>query len=283
VAVPETSMLNVPASGNDRLYEDALSTLAANQLLERARQRLAEELREWPPLESPLLWVRLSARTALPPSPGVLVHFIRGARSLEKYHLARELFVRLLEEIELSCARWAAQCVARTPSVPHGERELLREDLRQELALHLWDQVGLRTKPGWELFFQRSLAFAEQHTATSLMQQRGYWRAVGVARPQRASMRLLRHIDVEALADRQPVEDGAPHFSGAELSDLRTLVEQLPERLRLAIVLRYWQDASEADISRALGGVTPRTVRNYLRQAYTLLRDWYGECAVGSR
>ena len=273
--LPET--MSAPAD------EDALSTLAANQLLEQARRRLAEELREWPPLESPLLWARLSARPALPPSPGVQVHFIRGARSQEKHRLARELFVRLLEEIELSCARWAAQCVARTPSVPHGERELLREDLRQELALHLWDQVGLRTKPGWELFFQRSLAFAEQHTATSLMQQRGYWSSVGVARPQRASIRLLRHIDVEALADRQPVEDGEPHFSGAELSDLRTLVEQLPARLRLAIVLRYWQDASEADISRALGGVTPRTVRNYLRQAYTLLRGWYGECAVGSR
>jgi hypothetical protein len=270
---------------SDQAVEDTVSQLTANQLLEQARHRLAEELEQWPPLESPLLWARLSTHQPQTPTPGAQVYFIRGAKRQEKQRLARELFVRLLEEIELSCARWAAHCVARTPSVPAGEREFLREDLRQELALYLWDQIGLRTRPGWELFFQQSLIFAEQHTATSVMQQRGYWRAVGVARPQRASMQLLRHIGAEALTERQPVwlaEDAVRHFSGADLSDLRLLVDQLPSRLRLAIVLRYWQDASEVEISRALGGVTTRTVRNYLRQGYTLLRGWYGECEVGS-
>ena len=286
MAVPETSMPSMPARMSGPADENATSQLAAHQLVEQARQRLAEELRQWPPLESPLLWARLSARQTHPPSPGVQVHFIRGARSREKHCLARELFVRLLETIEVSSARWAMQCVARTPSVPDGERELIREDLRQELALYLWDQIGLRAKPGWELFFQRSLAFAEQHTATSLMHQRGYWVPAGVARPRRASMRLLQHIEAEAMTERQPVwlsEDSGRHFSGVELADLRTLVERLPARLRVAIVLRYWQDASEVEISRALGGVTTRTVRNYLRQGYTLLRGWYGEGEVGTR
>jgi DNA-directed RNA polymerase specialized sigma24 family protein len=117
------------------------------------------------------------------------------------------------------------------------------------------------------------------------MQQRGYWRAAGVARPHRASVRMQRHFEAEAMTEPQPVgltDDGGRQFSGADLSDLRMLVEQLPARLRLAIVLRYWQDATEVEISRALGGVTTRTVRNYLRQGYTLLRGWYGECEVGT-
>jgi hypothetical protein len=271
---------------SESLDEGARTQLAASHLLEQARQRLADELKQWPPLDSPLLWARLSAHPAPPPSPGAQVHFIRGARRLDKHRLAHELFLGLLDEIELSCARWAAQCLARTPGVPSGEREMLREDLRQELALRLWDQIGLRTKPGWELFFQQSLAFAEQHTATSLMQQRGYWRAAGVAQPQRAGACLLRHLEAEALVDHSLLwrsEAGVHEFSSADLSDLRTLVEHLPARLRLAIVLRYWQDASESDISRALGGVTTRTVRNYLRQGCALLRGWYGESGVATR
>ncbi len=70
-------------------------------------------------------------------------------------------------------------------------------------------------------------------------------------------------------------------FSSAELSDLRELVRRLPVRPRMAIVLRYWQDATEGEIAEALGGVTTRTVRNYLRQGHTLLRGWYAECEAG--
>jgi hypothetical protein len=259
------------------------SCLSPNELVEQARLRLSEELERWPPVESPLLWAVLRTHPSPLPSAGAQVHYIRVARIESKHRLARELFVWLLEQIESTCAAWAVRCVARTPAIPAGERDLLREDLRQELALHLWDQIGLRTTPGWELFFQQSLIFAEQHIATSLMQQRGYWLRTGVARPQRASQRLLIHLEAGETADWQqllPPDDGVNHFSGAELADLRSLVQRLPAHPRMAIELRYWHDASEEEIARALGGVTTRTVRNYLRQGYTLLRGWYGESEI---
>ena len=89
----------------------------------------------------------------LSPSPGARVHYIRVARTEGRRRLARELFVGLLEEIEASSAAWARRCVARTPGIPGSERERLCEELRQELALRLWDEIGLGKKPGWELFF----------------------------------------------------------------------------------------------------------------------------------
>ncbi|PWT73499.1 MAG: hypothetical protein C5B60_08120 [Chloroflexi bacterium] len=96
------------------------------------------------------------------------------------------------------------------------------------------------------------------------MQQRGYWLAhAGEQLPETAAWCL-------------PAEGESP-YTGAELADLRRMVQQLPARLRAAILLRYWHDATEAEIARALGGISTRTVRNYLHQGYTLLRGWYGE------
>jgi DNA-directed RNA polymerase specialized sigma24 family protein len=122
----------------------------------------------------------------------------------------------------------------------------------------------VQSAPAWELFFHQSLLFAERHTATAVMQQRGYWLArAGEQLPETAAWCL-------------PAEGASP-YTGAELADLRRMVQQLPARLRAAILLRYWHDATEGEIARALGGVSTRTVRNYLHQGYTLLRGWYGE------
>ena len=256
----------------------------AGQLVEEARQLLSEELDGWPPVSSPLLWARLQNCSARRPSGGAQVHYIRAARELGEERVARELFVLLLQQIETACAAWAAGCIARTSSISGAEGLELQEELRQELALRLWDQIALRNAPGWELFFRQSLAFAERHTATALLQQRGYWPLAGAARPERVAERLLVHLgtggdDITERLDRTvrrlPANGGADPFAEAELADLRRLVQRLPGRLRTAIVLRHWRDASESEIARVLGGVTTRTVRNYLRQSYTLLRGWY--------
>jgi DNA-directed RNA polymerase specialized sigma24 family protein len=236
----------------------------AGWAVEEARTRLLEELERWPPVQSPLLWALLRNRSLPPPTCGAEVHFIRAATERGEHRIVRELFVLLLEQVETACANWAHRCVLRTPGVPYIERSLLQEELRQELALRLWDQIAVQSAPAWELFFHQSLIFAERHTATAVMQQRGYW-------PARAGEKVP-----EAAAWSQPASGASP-FSGAELADLRRLVQQLPVRLRAAILVRYWHDATEAEIARLLGGISTRTVRNYLRQGYTLLRRWYGE------
>src|SRR5258707_677173 len=112
------------------------------------------------------------------------------------------------------------------------------------------------------------------------MVQRGYWRREGVRRPGRALPHLLSHLGVRA--DGTDGTDGAArlvadprdNFTAAELADLRALALALPIRERTAVVLRYWQEASEREIAQALT-VSTRTVRTYLRRAHDALRAAY--------
>jgi len=56
-----------------------------------------------------------------------------------------------------------------------------------------------------------------------------------------------------------------------EADEVLDAVRQLPERQRAAIVLRYYEDLSEADIARTLG-VRPGTVKSLLHRGTTELR-----------
>lgn len=71
---------------------------------------------------------------------------------------------------------------------------------------------------------------------------------------ERKSRRLLREEIVELEAD-----------------EMLDAVRKLSERQRAAIVLRFYEDLSEADIARTLG-VAPGTVKSLLHRATTELR-----------
>lgn len=255
----------------------------AAELVRLARARLGAELEQLAPWDTPLLWARLRARIPQQAvSLGALVHCIRLAARTGDQRAVRELFVRLLERTEALNARWARRTVARTAGLFGAAGEQVREDLRQELTLRLWEQIVVRDGEGWELFSQRSLDYAQRHVADALMRQRGYWPArEGVtgerARLVPAFLASLDHTPDEDTSDAEadPARDSADPFTAADLADLRALVARLPAHERMAVVLRYWDAASEAEIARALGGVTTRTVRNYLRRACERLRGWY--------
>jgi DNA-directed RNA polymerase specialized sigma24 family protein len=251
-------------------------------LVQAARARLAGELKRLPGWGTPALWAALRA-----PGPeyalslGALIHVLRQAAGAGDGAGVRGLFVRLLERTEHANRRWATREAART-GVPLGMVAELREELREELTLHLWEQIVLGQSDAWELFFARSLDCAQRHTAHAYLRKRGLRAKPGVARPTRARQRLLVSLSrgEEADGSRQEgealaVADPATHFSAAELADLRALVEALPPRERTAVVMRYWQDASEAEVARGLG-VSGRMVRYYLRRAHVRLREWYG-------
>lgn len=131
----------------------------------------------------------------------------------------------------------------------------------------------------WELFFGRALAFAQNHIAdTWLRRSRPRVGGRAIAPPVLLS-RLLGDGAGEPNSDDYTLlsaTGGADQLSVAELADLRELVTRLPERERVAVVLRFWAGAGEDTIAEALGGVTTRTVRNALKRAYARLRAWYG-------
>ncbi|WIG59268.1 MAG: hypothetical protein OJF49_002015 [Ktedonobacterales bacterium] len=256
------------------------------ELVGLARARLRAEMERVPPWGSPLLWARLRTRTPEQAvSLGALVECVRLAVRVRDMRSAREVFVLLLERVERGNRRWAAYVVGRTPSLSGTLAEQAREELCQELTLHLWEQIGRQSGEKWALFFLRSLAYAQQDTARAYMRQHGYWGSRRALDRAAALPVLLSALARDAHGDgeetRDPLatvaarESGEVEFSRAELGDLRALVERLPERERIAVVLRYWQQAPEPEIARALGGVTTRTVRNYLHQAHDRLRGWY--------
>jgi RNA polymerase sigma factor (sigma-70 family) len=256
------------------------------ELVRLARERLAQEVASLPPWGSPLLWARLCV-VAGPQavSLGALAHYLRIAVRRGDAVRQRDLFTLLLRRVEAGNRHWAERAVRRTAGLRGAEAEAIRDDLLQELALRLWTEVGRGAAEGWELFFSRALAYAQRHTAAAYMEQRGYWVREGVARPNRVLPQLLARLRMdgddgeESAAGAQPA-DQTDHFSAAELADLRAQVLALPERERVAVVLRYWQQAREDEIAAALG-VTTRSVRNYLRGAYDRLRDAYGEVEGG--
>lgn len=248
---------------------------SAGELVALARRRLATELAELPEWKSAALWQRL--RTDDPErsvSLGVLAHYVRRAVVADDAVASRELFTLLIERIERRNLRWAVQVVEGTAML-WGSADAARDDLLQELALYLWQRMR-RGEEQWELFFPRVLVFAQRHVAAAYMQKRGLWPRAGVRRSARISARALESLSALASEDAasEPLDEVNP-LAAAELADLRLLVLNLPLPERVAVVLRFWQGASEAEIARALGGVTTRTVRNVLRRAYIRLRAAY--------
>jgi RNA polymerase sigma factor (sigma-70 family) len=197
-----------------------------------------------------------------------------------RLRLAREIFILLLGRMERLNREWASRTIARTPSLRGETAASVREDLLQELTLHLWSEMALGNDEAWEIFFTRALSFAQRHVATAFMERSGYWTASNVRKPSRGTAisfsRLTAHFeDDERSGDEWPQlaapEDG---MVAAELCDLRELVARLPKRQRAVVIMRYWQDAQERDIAASLG-VTPRAVHAMLARAYAKLRAAY--------
>lgn len=116
---------------------------------------------------------------------------------------------------------------------------------------------------------------------TAFLRKHGYYAQPGTERPRRTLARLMVRLswyddDERAAAGLDP-PDPADAFAAVDLLDLRDLILGLPPAERMAVVMRYWHEATESEIAAALGGITTRTVRNYLRQARARLREQYRE------
>ncbi len=250
-----------------------------SSLLAMARHRVSAELRALPPYGSPA-WraAMLAERSAGGVSLGALAHAIRAATALGQTDDARELFVSLLRRIDGLNRRWVAKTLWSL-AIAGPERYERAQDLAQDLTLLLWEQIGLREDEAWELFFQRALAFAQSHVATAHARRHGLRTDPRARQSERGLAIVFSRLTAETGDDDagsiEPDPADSAAFSQAELADLRTLVLRLPDRERLAVVMRFWQQASEAEIALALGGVTTRAVRYMLTRAYRRLGAWY--------
>ena len=68
----------------------------------------------------------------------------------------------------------------------------------------------------------------------------------------------------------------------SERDELFTALAQLPQRQRTAIVLRYWEDLSEADTAEIMG-VATGTVKSSVSRGITNLRELVGDASDGGQ
>jgi RNA polymerase sigma-70 factor (sigma-E family) len=82
-----------------------------------------------------------------------------------------------------------------------------------------------------------------------------------------------RHRRVEEYpTDEIPDQAVADHAALSELQDtLRRAIDRLPQRMRAAVVLRYYEDMTEAEVAAALG-VSLGTVKSTISRAVAKLR-----------
>ena len=87
-----------------------------------------------------------------------------------------------------------------------------------------------------------------------------------------SNRRFRRHRVAELPGDLPETAVEGPADLVGERAALLAALRQLPARQRAVVVLRYWEDLSDAQIAAALG-CSPGTVRSQLSRALAKLRE----------
>jgi len=123
---------------------------------------------------------------------------------------------------------------------------------------------------------------AEDITQTALARAYVAWRRVSRADDPDAYLRRIlvnashrrfrRHRVTEQPGDPPDTPVEGPADLVGERAALLTALQQLPPRQRAVVVLRYWEDLTDAQIGATLG-CSPGTVRSQLSRALAKLRE----------
>ena len=144
-------------------------------------------------------------------------------------------------------ARW--QGLVRYGFMMTGDRAA-GEDLVQEALLRCLPSWGRLDPPGVEAYVRKVMA-------------RLAWKA------RRHPLRMS-----SSSGQAEPTTADIAETS-SEQSDLRQALRALPPQQRVVLVLRYWQDLSEAEIAELLG-CRQGTVKSRASRAYAQLRQELG-------
>jgi RNA polymerase sigma-70 factor, ECF subfamily len=136
------------------------------------------------------------------------------------------------------------------------------------IAYHMLHDRALAEEVAQDVFLQLYRCLAELKSDAHLV---SWLRKVAVHRAiDRARSRGSR---AEVALEDAPEPVSAPVPSDPLLNNkLRQLVASLPERSRSVVVLRYQEDMSPEEISRALG-MPVTTVKSHLQRALAMLRQ----------
>lgn len=129
------------------------------------------------------------------------------------------------------------------------------EELAQEVFLHLHQNLSSIQSPAHLTFWLRKVT---SH------------RCIDQTRRQK--------VRPQISLDEMPEPVAVPANSDPLLSDkLRRLVDTLPEKARMVVILRYQEDLEPAEIAEALK-MPVNTVKSHLRRSLATLREKLARC-----
>lgn len=133
----------------------------------------------------------------------------------------------------------------RTAYLLTGSRDAAQDLLQNALvkAMRHWKRV------------EEPMAYVRR---TMVNERSSLWRRIG-------SRELLTNI----VPQRSGADEAAGH---AERDELLTALRRLPTKMRTVLVLRYWEDLSEAETAELLG-CAPGTVKSQASRGLAKLRD----------
>jgi RNA polymerase sigma-70 factor (ECF subfamily) len=127
------------------------------------------------------------------------------------------------------------------------------EDAAQEVFLRIFRQLG--TYNPSHRFSTWVLSIASHYCIDQLRKRR---------------LSLVPLDSIVAWAHSRQAQPDEVAIDGERRTDVQRLLSALPEKYRVAVVLRYWYDLSYAEISQALG-LPENTVKTRLHRARQML------------
>lgn len=199
--------------------------------------------------------------------------------SLYEDHTGRDrLFTVIVLRTQTINAAWA-KAVLKTLPIVEDVRIALASDLCADLYECVLRALLDQKKRFWEEHFLHCLRFERQHVYKACMMREGYWQEPQVKRSMRVPRSLLTRIDVpiqtsEEMPYTLDIEDKQAQSAllAMEQTDMLLLIQGLPTKLKIVLLLLFWEGRPEKEVAQVLG-VTDRTVRNRKREALALLRQ----------
>lgn len=227
-----------------------------------------------PAAGSPAYWARLEDASATRLPLEVLVMCARERLSARRRDQANQVFTLLLKKVQGTIERLTDRLTPRTAR----DRARLIEDIRQECAIALWQEIEHPAPTFLTEGFWHKVKLMTMNTVEQRLIAEGVKTHSGVTQPKRVPQSLSDSLDrpIGSEDDRTLAESisdaGADPFSLIELlADIKALLADLSADDRLLIQNEITGEMTQAEMGKLLGK-TDRAVRMRLEKLRAKLR-----------
>lgn len=240
------------------------------------RATLAHLYNSLPQYNSPEFWC-ICEQPDLPLE--ILVKIVRCAICQNDSTVRARVVECIMRRIITMNEKWSFY-ILKPLALPYYEYQSLAYDLCAELYLAVIRALFDPERVFWEENFRHCLEFEKKHVYRSLLVREGRWHDKLQRPGNRIPRSLMASLDqlaycVNNCVYTRDVEDeqAQVRLHAIEQDDLLQYILRLPERLKMVILLLFWEERSEKEVAELLR-ITARAVRYRLRTALQCLRTF---------